>query len=124
MRKILGLILCASALLSLAYASDKSGWTWQYKPLKASYSIYSGELGEQEAPTQSDRKLAIEITGQQAKEIFDSMYPDFKPTCSGEKGDRDRRKGNLYCAYHPGEGYRCFIGVDLRTGKSIAGGIC
>ncbi len=124
MRTILALVLGASALLSLAYAGDKNGWTWEHKPLKASYSIYSGELGEEAAPTQTDRKLAIEVTGEAAKQIFDSMHPDFKPSCSSEKGDRDRRKGDLYCTYHPNEGYRCFIGINLRTGKSIAGGIC
>ena len=124
MQKVLGLILGVTTLFSLAYANDKSGWNWEYKPFKGSYLIYSGELGEQEAPTPNDRKLAIEVTGQPAREMFDSMRPDVQPTCSNEKGDRDRRKGDLYCTYHPGEEYRCFIGVDLRTGKSIAGGTC
>ncbi|KAB8060429.1 hypothetical protein GCN74_09120 [Janthinobacterium sp. FT14W] len=124
MQKILGLLLGATALLSLAYAKDNIGWTWEYKPFKGAYLIYSGELGEQEAPTQNDRKLAIEVTGKLARDMFDSMSPDFKPTCSNEKGDRDRRKGNLYCTYHIGEEYRCFIGLNLRTGKSIGAASC
>ncbi|MBB5609068.1 MULTISPECIES: hypothetical protein [unclassified Janthinobacterium] len=124
MRKILVLALGASLLFTLAYANDQSGWSWEYKPVGGTYLIYSGELGDEKAPTQDDRKLAVEITGQPAKDIFDSMYPDFQPTCSGEKGDRDRRKGNLYCTFHPGSGYRCFIGLNLRNGKSIAGAIC
>jgi hypothetical protein len=124
MKKILGLLLGVTALFTLAYANDSSGWTSEYKPLKGSYLIYSGELGEQEAPTQIDRKLAIEVTGQMARDMFTSMPPDFKPTCSGEKGDRDRRKGNLYCTCHNGKEYRCFIGLNLRTGKSIGAGSC
>ncbi|WP_256080158.1 hypothetical protein [Massilia sp. YIM B04103] len=124
MKAIAGLVLGVCALLSLAYAGDKKSWAWEYRPVKASYAIYSGELGDEAAPTQNERKLSLEITGQAAKEIFDSMSPDIKPSCSGEKGDRDRRKGKLYCTYHQGDGYRCFIGVDLRTGQSIAGGTC
>lgn len=124
MRTILALAVGASALLTLSYATAKGDWTWANKPFKGSYSIYSGSLGEEAAPTSADRKLSIAVSGQLAKEMFESMYPDFKPTCNAEKGDRDRRKGNLYCTYHPGEGYRCFIGIDLRTGNSIAGGTC
>jgi hypothetical protein len=121
MKWIAGLLLGASLLLSLAHAKE---WTWEYKPLKASYSIYSGELGERQAPSATDRKLAVEITGQAAKEMFDSMPPDFHPSCSQAKGDRDRRKGKVYCTVHSGEGYRCFIGINLRTGESISGATC
>lgn len=124
MRKISQLIIGTITLMSLAYAGEKNAWSWQPVQLKGSYSIYSGELGEEQAPTRLDRKLAFEITGQPAKEIFDSMYPDFKPTCSGEKRDRDRRKGNLYCTFTANRGYRCFLGFNLRTGASIPGASC
>ena len=120
----LPLIVGAGMLLSLAYAGEESGWTWEYKPLRATYSIYSGELGEREAPTKIDRKLAIKVTGQAAKEIFDSIYPDANVTCSSEKGERLRSKQNLWCIYQPSSGYRCYFGFNLRTGASIAGGDC
>ncbi|MBC7684317.1 MAG: hypothetical protein H7176_03695 [Bdellovibrionales bacterium] len=95
------------------------------KPLKAAkYTIYSGELGNSQAPTKNDRKLAIEISGQAAKEIFDSIYPDAKVTCSSEKGERLRSKRDLWCAYMPSQGYRCFLGFNLRSGESISGGSC
>ena len=120
----LPLIVGAGMLLSLAYAGEKSGWTWEYKPLRAAYSIYSGELGEREAPTKTDRKLAINVTGPAAKEIFDSIYPDANVTCSSEKGERMRRKQNLWCIYQPSSGYECYLGFNLRTGASIPGGEC
>ncbi|MDC8757854.1 hypothetical protein [Janthinobacterium fluminis] len=124
MKKIIGLILAASTLFSALYAAGKETAVSESKPLKGSYSIYAGALGEEAAPTKNDRKIAIEITGRPAKEMFESMYPDYQPTCSGEKGDRDRRKGNVYCSFNQGVGYRCFLGIDLRTGKSIAGASC
>lgn len=120
----LRLIIWAAALFSVAHAAEKEVWPAPAKPLKAEYTIYSEELGNEQAPTKDDRKLAIEISGQAAKEIFDSLYPDAKVTCSGEKGERLRRKRNVWCIYQPREGYRCFLGVNLRTGESIPGGSC
>lgn len=94
------------------------------KPLTADYLVYSGTLADQRPATQADRKLAIDITAQAAKEIFDAIGPDAGITCSGERGERLRRKKNLWCMYRPDSGYRCFIGIDLRTGMSIPGGSC
>jgi hypothetical protein len=108
-----------------ARAQEKPVYPAPAKPLKAEYTIYSGGLGDEQAPTKTERKLAVEITGQGAKDIFDSLYPDAKGvSCSSEKGERLRRKGHVWCAYSPAGGYRCFLGFDLRTGESIAGGSC
>lgn len=109
----------ATALLSFAYAGESSG---AWKPFHASYTLFSGqELAGREAPTAIERKLAIAVEGQPAKEIFDSIGPDRHPACSPERGYRDRRKGGVQCTYSPeedGNGYRCWIGVNLRTGES------
>lgn len=119
------LILGAASLLLTAHGTEKEVWPAPSKPLKtAEYTIYSGELGNEQAPTKDDRKLAIEINGEAAKEIFDSIYPDAKVTCSSEKGERLRRKRELWCSFLPSQGYRCFLGYNLRTGQSIPGGSC
>lgn len=124
MRKLL-LLIFASTWLLTAYANEKAVWPAPAKALKgAEYTIYSGKLGEEGTPTKDDRKLSIEIGGQAAKEIFESIYPDAKATCSAEKGERLRRKRDLWCSYRPDEGYRCFLGFNLRTGESIPGGSC
>lgn len=118
---IIGALSCV-----LAYASENtSAWTWKYKPLTASYSIYSGAPGERQPPTKHERKLAIAIKGDAAKEIFDSLYPDIKGvTCTSEDGERLRRKDEVWCSYRPSDGYKCFVGFDLRTGKSVSGASC
>jgi hypothetical protein len=36
----------------------------------------------------------------------------------------DHHKGPVRCMFAPSSGYQCFFGRELRTGKSIAGGIC
>ena len=118
---LLLLVLLPGAL----QAQEKPAYPAPAKPLKAEYTIYSGGLGDEQAPTKTERKLAIEVTGQGAKEIFDSLYPDAKGmSCSSEKGERLRRKGHVWCSFSPKDGYRCFLGFDLRTGESIAGGSC
>ncbi|QJE00221.1 hypothetical protein HH212_09460 [Massilia forsythiae] len=123
MKKIVA-IIGASALLSLAYATEQAQWPAPYRQFKGEYTIYSGELGDQQAPTHSDRKLSFIIEGQPAKEIFNAMPPDDKETCSGEKGARSRSKDKVWCTFNSGSGYTCYFGFDLRTGKSIAGGLC
>lgn len=117
-----------AALLLLSSASsgeEKTNYSAPAKPLTAEYTIYSGSLGDEQAPTKIDRKLAVEITGEAAKDIFESLYPDVEGvSCSDEKGERLRRKGRVWCAYSPSGGYRCFLGFDLRTGESVSGGSC
>jgi hypothetical protein len=119
------IFIAAAVMLSVgSHAQEKPVYPAPAKPLKAEYTIYSGGLGDEQAPTKDERKLAIEISGQGAKEIFDSLYPDAKVTCSGDTGERLRRKGHVWCSFSPAVGYRCFIGFNLRTGESIAGGSC
>jgi hypothetical protein len=117
-------ILGATTLISLAYAAEQAHWPAPYQPFKGEYTIYSGELGDQQAPTRDNRKLSFIIEGQPAKDIFNAMPPDDKQTCSSEKGSRSRTKGNVWCTFNPVDGYTCYFGFDLKTGKSIAGGIC
>ena len=122
MRQLL-LMVGVTVIASVASAKG-ANWPAPYKAFKGEYAIYSGELGNQQAPTRDDRKLSFEINGQPAKEIFESMAPDDKETCSSVKGARNRTKGNVWCSFEPGDGYRCYFGFDLRTGASIPGGSC
>ena len=119
------LAIGAVALVLPTHAADQAqaDRPAPYQVISGRYAIYSGELGEQLAPTRDDRKLSLIIEGQPAKAIFDSMAPDDKVACGGE-GSRSRTKGQAWCTYQPRRGYKCYLGLDLRTGKSIAGGMC
>jgi hypothetical protein len=124
MKKIISIVGITVLLVSLAYAAEQAHWPAPYRAFKGEFTIYSGDLGDQQAPTRDDRKLSMIIEGQSAKDIFNAMPPDDKQTCSDEKGARSRSKGNVWCTFNPGRGYTCYFGFDLKTGKSIAGGIC
>jgi hypothetical protein len=121
--KNIALIAGATALVSLACSIGAAEWPAPYRPFSGKYTIYSGELGDQQAPTRNERKVSFIIDGGPAKEMFDSMYPDDKETC-GSEGTRARTRGNVWCTYQQARGYKCYFGFDLRTGKSIGGGIC
>jgi hypothetical protein len=123
MKKLI-VIVGATAVLSLTYAAERGHSPVHYRPAKGQYAIYSGELGEQRAPTKEDRKLSFIIEGQPAKEIFNAMPADDKHTCSEERRARSRSKENVWCTFDPESGYVCYFGFDLMTGRSIAGGIC
>jgi len=117
------LIAAAAASLLLVFSISAAEWPAPYRSFSGKYTIYAGELGDQQAPTRNERKVSFIVDGEPAKEMFDSMHPDDKETCGGE-GARGRTKGNVWCTYQPGKGYKCYFGFDLRTGKSIGGGIC
>jgi hypothetical protein len=114
----------AIALFSQAQASDQKPWDDSFRPLKGEYLIYSVTLNESQQPTRNDRKVSFKVTGQVAKDLFDSMYPDEKNTCTNMKGYRERRKREVFCTYDPQDGYACYFGFDLRSGKSVGGASC
>lgn len=120
------LLVASACILSAAYATENDGaWYEKYKPLNARYLIYSGEPDERAAPTQNDRKIAFIVEGVPAKEVFDSLYPDAKgASCTAEKGERLRRRGDIWCSYRPSNGYRCFMGFNLRNGQAYSGASC
>ena len=62
MKKTLA-IVGATSLLSLTYAAEQLHWPAPYRPFKGEYTIYSGDLCDQQAPTKGDRKLSFIIEG-------------------------------------------------------------
>lgn len=118
--KTVVLATCTLIVAAVAASDSDNG----YRSLKGTYRVYSGELGEQLAPTASDRKISIILTGAVAKEMFESMGPDDKDVCATAPGDRSRAKKNVWCTYTRADGYVCYFGFDLRSGSSIPGGIC
>lgn len=111
--------------LSFARASDPSAdplGLWKSFP--AIYKIHSGTIADRTPPTATDRMLTVLIDGKAAKDVFDSIGPDVTKMCSAEEGDRTRAKKGVYCTYeaqltNPKDShYRCWIGVNLRTGDT------
>ena len=125
MKILRGLILGAAVMFSLAYAAKP--WNGDYAAFRGEYLIYSGDLGEEAAPTATDRKAAFMLRGEVARNLFESIGPDLKDACGTSSGMRMRQKGDLDCTYDKdtkSSQYVCHFGIDLRTGKSAYGSIC
>jgi hypothetical protein len=113
------------ALYAQAQPTAKKPETWdgRPKPLKGDYQVYGGTLSEAVPPTGKDRKVAFMFTGPLAKELFGQIGPDVKMSCSDAVGYRERRRGDLMCTYDT-DGYSCYFGLNVPTGKSTSGAIC
>lgn len=115
----------AAVALSIAHAADPSSDpSGLWKSFPAIYKIHSGSVADRTPPTAADRVLTVLIDGRAAKDVFDSIGPDVPKMCSAEEGDRTRAKKGVYCTYDaklndPKDShYRCWIGVNLRTGDT------
>jgi hypothetical protein len=124
MVKLTLLIVAASATWPLlAGAEEPEGQVLgQWDAVQARYLIHSGGATYPEPPTKTDRALTILIEGKSAKEVFDLIGPDAKEGCSSDAGDRERNKKGVSCVYtaklnDPKDfHYRCWVGINLRTG--------
>lgn len=123
----LALIVVALALYALAQAAEKKperAWDASPKPLKGEYQVYGGTLSEMMPPSRKDRKVSFMFKGPLAKDLFDQIGPDAKMSCGGAEDYRERNKGDLSCTHTKDDGYACYFGLDVPTGKSTYGSIC
>lgn len=124
MRKIILLVLFSLAQAELAGAEEKSPHELnQWNEFQARYKIHSGGTAYSEPPTKADGVITVAFRDEAAKQLFDQIGPDVKQACSADVGDRERRRKGAYCTYthrleNPANAhYRCWIGIDLRTGE-------
>lgn len=117
--------VCALAIMSLAIAEEKKQ-EWQGAPslpLHGDYQVYGGTLSEMQPPSSKDRKVSFMFKGPLARDLFNQIGPDVKDSCSAAPGYRERRRGDLACT-HDQDGYLCYFGLDVVTGKGTNGSIC
>lgn len=124
MRKLTLLALIAVCQLAMAGPNEKkrhelNGWN----PLDADYKIHSGNTAYSELPTKADSAITVAFENESARQLFEQIGPDIKPVCDDAKGYRERRRKGALCTYtdrleNPKNAhYRCWIGIDLRTGE-------
>jgi hypothetical protein len=115
--------LIAIFLLVASTLAAAAPWSGTPKPIKGTYQVYGGGLGDMTPPTKKDRKVSISFTGAFAKDLFDQIGPDMKAACDATPTHSERQRGDLDCV-RDGKEYFCYLGLDVLTGKSMAGSIC
>jgi hypothetical protein len=119
-------VLALTLLLLVAPMPVISKDVMKYRQGKMSYAIYGGSLGDP-APVKSNAKrIAFELKGSAAGEIFAAIGPDRVDACSSEADTRIRWRDDqkLVCMQSGAGNYSCYFGFDLMNGKSIGGSIC
>lgn len=114
------------ALSIAAFCAFADDWVFSYRPASVQYAAYGNSLGDPTAPTRDDTKIAFEVTGRAAKDIFEAIGPDRKDQCSPDAGTRFRSRDEekISCVRSNKGEYACHFGFDLKSGKSIGGSIC
>ena len=119
--RLMLLILC-----SLNLPAAHSAPSAEARPLNGRYQIHGGSLAEMRPPSPGDAHVSFRFKGRSASDLFDSIGPDVKKqdACSAAAGYRERRRGHLLCVRTKEDGPTCYLGLDLRNGKSDAGAVC
>lgn len=106
------LICCAAALQALA--ADQP----DYAPMEAELKIASQTVIDP-GPNEKLDRVALWITSESAKTIYDAMSGPQEPVACVDDGvTRQRRAGGLECiAYEDGK-YLCTVAIMLDTGET------
>ena len=118
------LVALAALCCALAVQNASAVWVYVQKTFSGTYVIYGGFPSSEDAraPTPGDNKVAFNVTGNPAKEMFDAIGPDMRNGCASP-ALRVRQRDMLVCRYRPKDGYRCNFAFDLSTGLSVGGSI-
>lgn len=111
-------------VFGVGLAQSAQRWQFSYQPVKGRYVIYGGALGDPLPPAGKNKRIAFQIDGKAAKQLFEAMGPDLRNTCGAENETRLRQRAHVSCSYHPRDGYHCDFGFDLLSGRSIGGSTC
>ena len=126
--QVVCLSIAATGYFAAANVPGDPSGLW--KPFSGVYKIHSGGVADRTPPTSKDQRLTVNFDGKTAREVFDALGPDLTSTCTGEVGDRTREKKGITCMYtaqdvKSKEGpYRCWIGLNLKTGESVSTSGC
>jgi hypothetical protein len=93
-------------------------------PITGDYVIYSGALGDSGLPTPKEAKASIRFSGKLASDLYRNLGPAAdRESC--DPADKERSRGDLDCVLRGGKGpAECWIGLNIKTGRSIGGVIC
>jgi hypothetical protein len=124
--RLVCLVSILAAMPLVASGEKKDELRYGASPLKGDYYVYGGTLAEMTPPAPRDRKVAFMFKGPLAKDLFNQIGPDVKKedACSSVPDYRERRRGDLNCVFTKDDGYSCYFGLDVPTGKSTHGTIC
>lgn len=112
-------VVAALAMLVGVLASAQAMDT---RPLSGTYAIGSATLVDP-PPGESKDRVLFYIDGAAAKEIYDAMQVEARPSVC-DPSLRSKTAGMLECSRSPGGDHECSIGVLLTKGASVRASVC
>lgn len=125
-------VIALSALAGVLVAQTAMGfWNGSRRDFSGSYVLYGGSPspGEARQPSLGDAKVAFNIRGASAKELFDAIGPNraanapAQRACPSNRNIIVRERDALICRHAPHDEYWCTFGFDLSTGLSTWGAV-
>jgi len=124
MRLQVAIAFIGALITATEVSAGAPAWEFVYRPTKAEYVLYGGFLGDTVPPTKGDSKISLLISGSAARDMFNALGPDQPDACGADASTRVREKEDISCLRYSSKNYVCYVGLDLKTGKSIGGVIC
>jgi hypothetical protein len=111
---IVGLVLVSSLAMAAAY-----------NQLTGTYRIGGKTFYDPPENEPQNTHLYIQLTGDAAKDLYQTMSAKPKPDVCGDEGTQTKMIGNVQCTRSADtKTYRCWFGVDVKNQKIVNGVVC
>jgi hypothetical protein len=96
-----------------------------YNQLSGTYRIGGKTFYDPPANEPQNTHLYIQLTGDAAKELYQTMQVKPKPEVCGDEGTLTKVVGNMQCTRDADtKSYRCWFGIDVKNQKIVNGVVC
>jgi hypothetical protein len=130
MLKRIAITIGVSCCMLTVAGAVSAAWADMQGDFSGQYLMYGGYPDKElaRAPSPGDTKVAFNIRGPAAKDLFDAIGSAPRPglyrgeeRCTTNPKVRTRYLDTISCRYHPKNGYWCTFGFDLSTGLATWG---
>lgn len=111
--------LTLACVIAVGAIAQSSG----FKAVDAQYAI-TGALVVDPPPNQERDRVAIFLSGEGAREIYEAMPSRVENADACEEGMTVKRSGGLECTSISGKNFSCSVGILLRSGATKPIGAC
>lgn len=105
----------------LAGAAYAQSFDREFKPLEEARYVIRGKSIIDPGPDEKIDRVAFSITGNAAKEIYESMPAEPELVCF--EPIQQKRAGGLACT-KTGQDYHCTVAITLDSGETAPGAAC
>ena len=111
-------IALAASLIALSATAAET------RRLSGTYALSSASIIDPAPGEQPRTHLRLHLTGFAANDLYRALPSNPKRDECFDDGSLTKREGEIMCTRHPKGSHECWLGVELKTGKVVAGSVC